>query len=139
MGHILLCGLSALEYDIVCGTSTVEENASGILRHWIETITGKKMVGGKGLIDLHIEEDSKNEEGYSIINKPEKLSIVGRGPRGILYGVYGFLEKYLDVHYYAPGVTTHGDGAEIGEIEESFSPILEYRQDSFYLGKDDLE
>jgi hypothetical protein len=139
MGNIFLCGVSALKYDIICGVSPAEENAGSVMRHWLETITGEKMVGGKGVIDLHIEDDINDCEGYSIQNTPGKLSIIGHGPRGILYGVYGFLEKYLDVHYYAPGVTTHGEGAEIGEINESFSPIFEYRQDSFYLGEDDLE
>ena len=139
MGNIFLCGVSALKYDIICGASPAEENAGDIMRRWLETITGEKMVGGRGLIDLHIEDDINDCEGYSIHNAPGKLSIIGHGPRGILYGVYGFLEKYLDVHHFAPGVTTWGEGAEIGEINESFSPIFEYRQDSFYLGEDDLE
>ena len=139
MGNILLCGLTALEYDIRCGASPAEEHAGEIMQHWIETITGEKMVGGKGVIDLHIEEDLTDEEGYSITNTSGKLTIIGHGPRGILYGVYGFLEKYLLVRHYAPGVTSWGDGGSIGELDESFSPVFEYRQDSFYLGEDDLE
>ena len=139
MEQILLCGVSATEYDIICGSSPAEEYAKEILTHWIEKITGEKMVGGRGLVDLHIEEDVKDEEGYSIVNLPSKLSIIGHGPRGVIYGVYGFLEKYLDVYHFAPGATSDGKGAQIGEVNESFSPIFEYRQDSFYLGEDDLE
>ena len=139
MENILLCGVSALEYTMLCGASPAEGHAGEILSSWIEKIAGGKMLGGNGIIDLHIEEDSCDEEGYSIINNPGKLSIIGHGPRGILYGVYGFLEKYLDVHFFAPGVTSEGHGAEIGELSESFSPIFEYRQESFYLGEDDLE
>ena len=139
MENILLCGVSALEYTMLCGASPAEGHAGEILSSWIEKIAGGKMLGGNGIIDLHIEEDSCDKEGYSIINTPGKLSIIGHGPRGILYGVYGFLEKYLDVHFFAPGVTSEGHGAEIGELSESFSPIFEYRQESFYLGEDDLE
>ena len=125
MEKIFLCGMSALEYNMVCGPSPAEQYAGEILSSWIEKITGEKMVGGKGVIDLHIEENPRDEEGYSIINVPERLSIIGNGPRGILYGTYAFLEKYLDVYHYAPGVTSAGRGGEIGEINESFSPIFE--------------
>ena len=92
MGNILLCGLSALKYDIKCGASPAEEHAGEIMHRWIETITGEKMVGGEGVIDLHIEDDINDVEGYSIRNAPGKLTIIGNGPRGILSGVYGFLE-----------------------------------------------
>ena len=100
MEQILLCGVSALEYDIACGTSPAAEHAARILSSWIEKITGGKMVGGKGVIDFHIEEDPRDEEGYSIVNVPGKLSIIGRGPRGVLYGTYAFMEKYLDVYLF---------------------------------------
>ena len=95
MEQILLCGVSALEYDIVCDASPAAEHAGRILSSWIEKITGGKMVGGKGVIDFHIEEDPRDEEGYSIVNVPGKLSIIGRGPRGVLYNsgqtVIGFI------------------------------------------------
>ncbi len=139
MDNILLCGVSALEYDIVCGTSPAEKNAGDILHRWIEQITGGKMIGGKGVIDLHIEDDINDAEGYSVQNTPGKLSFIGHGPRGVIYSVYGFLEKYLGVYHYAPGVTSKGHGGEIGEFNESFSPVFEYRQESFYLGENDLE
>ena len=74
MEQILLCGMSALDYDIVCGPSPAEGYAKEILAGWIEKITGDKMLGGNGVIDLHIEEKPNDEEGYSIVNAQKKLS-----------------------------------------------------------------
>ena len=64
MEQILLCGMSALEYNIVCGPSPAEQYAGDILSSYIEKITGKKMVGGKGVIDLHIEEKTGGQVYY---------------------------------------------------------------------------
>ena len=47
-------------------------------------------------------EEEKNElgdEGYIVRTNGNKLYIIG-GKRGVLYGVYGFLEDYLGVRFY---------------------------------------
>ena len=47
MEQILLCGVSALEYDIVCGPSSAEGYAKEILAGWIEKITGEKIIAAE--------------------------------------------------------------------------------------------
>ena len=69
------------------------------------------------------------DDEYRILTKNGNLIING-GKRGILYGVYSFLEKYFGVRYFTDTVEKikNGEFIEIGETAERFSPVFEYRE-----------
>ncbi|MBQ7335216.1 MAG: DUF4838 domain-containing protein [Clostridia bacterium] len=138
MGKITLCGVSASEYTVKCGSSEAELHAGEVMRTWIEKICGEKMMGGRGVIDLRIDPALPDTEGYRIRNAEGALEIIGGNARGILYGVYGFLEKYLGVRSFAPDVERYNSDAEIPELDETFEPIFEYRQ-SGWFSRDDID
>ena len=84
--------------------------------------TKRTLTGGDGLGD----------EGYIIKTVGVHLEIVG-GLRGVLYGVYSFLEKYFGIRYFSPAVEKILDNGDItiGGIYEKFIPVLEYRDIMF--------
>lgn len=60
-----------------------------------------------------------------------RLAILGKGSRGVLYGVYNLLENYFDCHWYTRSliVVPTADSLEIPkEINHSESPYFEYRE-----------
>ena len=68
-------------------------------------------------IDSTLGEDSFRIQATVGEGKDECLTITGGNGRGLLYGVYQFLEKYADVRFFTPeveiceaGDVTFGDG-----------------------------
>jgi hypothetical protein len=69
-------------------------------------------------------------EEFLIQTGGDRLLIAGAGRRGTLYGVYTFLEKYLDCRWFTPQVSRipRRRRIAIGPIDERQSPALEYRE-----------
>lgn len=71
-----------------------------------------------------------DEEGYIIKSIGEDILIAGGSPRGTLYGVYEFLEKYLGFRCYTKDIEKI-DRKNLLEIEETNireQPAFEYRE-----------
>ena len=70
------------------------------------------------------------EEDLRIVVRDNGIAIAGGRPRGILYGVYTFLEDYLGIrflsfdHTHVPPV---GDWRVVGPVDRFYRPPLEYR------------
>ena len=80
------------------------------------------------------------KEGYSIKTDGDKLYIIGGRPRGVLYGVYSFLETYCGCRWFTDKVSRIPQRRvlEIPEIDDTQVPVLEYRcpQYSSYVEAD---
>ncbi len=55
-------------------------------------------------LGIEINFNELGEDGFVIKTDSLRLIIAGGSKKGTLYGVYTFLEKYLDCRMYAPGV-----------------------------------
>ena len=94
-------------------------------------------------ITLSIDE-SLGDDSYRVTavvgeGKTEGLSIVGGNGRGILYGVYGFLEKCANVRFFTPELEVCEKGDVIvfdGSIID-YTPVFELRQTDWYRWKTD--
>ena len=66
---------------------------------------------------------------YEIKTSQGNLSING-GVRGVLYGVYAFLENYLGLRFFTRAIerVKYEPEIEIGEIHERFNPPFTYRE-----------
>ncbi|MEZ4825604.1 MAG: DUF4838 domain-containing protein [Bacteroidia bacterium] len=53
---------------------------------------------------IHPDWKTLGEDGFTILTDSLRLVIAGGSKKGTLYGVYSFLEKYLDCRMYAPKV-----------------------------------
>lgn len=71
------------------------------------------------------------KEGYFYCTDEGNLVFGGRG-RGLLYGVYAFLEDELGIRFFSPDVThvPKRSVIEIGELNRSDAPVMEYREPS---------
>lgn len=128
MGKVTFCGASVTKYSIRCGDSESQRHAAYVLRSYLEKINGEELQGGEGVIDLRVDKGDLGADGYRIRNTVGKLEIIGFNERGLLYGVYGLLEKYLGFRSFVPNLERLGEGGDIPELDESFTPIFEYRQ-----------
>lgn len=86
---------------------------------------------GKMLADSEIAQ--LGEEGYIIKTIGENLLIAGNTPRGTIYGVYGFLEKFLGFRCFTKDVEKIDRKNELtfNDLNILESPAFEYREAYF--------
>ncbi|MBE6657547.1 MAG: DUF4838 domain-containing protein [Ruminococcaceae bacterium] len=70
------------------------------------------------------------KEGFSIRTVGDTLYIAGGKPRGVLYGVYTFLETYCGCRWFTDEISRIPSRAVlvIPEINDTQVPVLEYRE-----------
>jgi hypothetical protein len=73
------------------------------------------------------------EQGYVIRAVAPHLVIAGTRVAGTLYGVYDFLERYLGVRWYAPGVTKtpHISELQLPKVDKLVRPAVVMRDISY--------
>lgn len=73
------------------------------------------------------------KEGYFYCTEGDTLIFGGKG-RGLLYGIYAFLEDELGIRFFNPDVTHVPRRAllEIGELDRTDAPVMEYREPSIW-------
>ena len=86
-------------------------------------------------IGIDLDKEALKSDGFIIRTVGENIVIAGDRPRGTLYGVYDFLEKFCGCRWYTPAVskipkkpTIELDALDIKEV-----PALEYRE-TFFCG-----
>lgn len=74
-------------------------------------------------------DDSYGDDDYRMVLKDGNLMING-GMRGVLYGVYSFLEKYLGVRFFSKTCEriAYKSVFELSDFDEGFKPTFEYRE-----------
>lgn len=77
--------------------------------------------------------ETLGEQGYVLGTSGPHLLIAGTPDAGTLYGVHRFLERYLGVRWYAPGVTKTPKVAElvIPPVHQVVRPAFSYRNVSY--------
>lgn len=73
------------------------------------------------------------KEGYFYFTDGDTLVFGGKG-RGLLYGVYAFLEDELGIRFFNPDVTHVPRRAlvEIDSLDRTDAPVMEYREPSIW-------
>src|SRR5690606_6401629 len=82
------------------------------------------------LADLPADVHPKTKDGFVLHRKGQSLAILGKINRGVLYGVYDFLEQELGVRFLN---ADHTYVPRLGEVSvklttRTFDPPFEYRQ-----------
>jgi len=146
--HLLSAdGLSAWRIVIGAGASETERHAAAELRRYLAEIGGAELpVVSDGTPGQPSEiwvgrsdrwastaatfSGDPAAESFLIQTGSEHLLIAGAGRRGTLYGVYTFLEKYLDCRWFSPEVSRipRRHQIAIGPIHDRQVPALEYRE-----------
>ena len=99
-------------YAVVCdGESGPEKRAAAELKHWISEIamTPPNVEFRIGVKHADLFPDDKNflegSDGFAVRRRNGTIYIFGAHPRGVLYGVYAFLERNSDIIWARPDET----------------------------------
>ena len=78
------------------------------------------------------------EEGYRIRTERGMLTITGGLPRGIIYGVYAFLENQFGCRWLAPDceVIPARGTVTLRDLDETYVPPLPYRDTNHWSARD---
>ena len=78
----------------------------------------------------NIDTSALSDDGFVIKTRDEDIIIAGKTPRGTIYGVYYFLEKYINFKCFTKDVETF-DNIEtlvIEDLDICENPAFEYRE-----------
>ena len=129
--------LKLTHVTITAGETPAEKTAVAELTEYLSKRSITVSEGGYPIslsLDEALEDDAYRVEAVIEGDKPG-MTIVGGNGRGILYGVYGFLEKYAGLRSFTPTLEvfpTEGDVViEEGTLIE-FTPVFEMRVNDWY-------
>lgn len=119
---------------VSAGDSEPEIYARSELLKYFEKVSVQSRDDGYP-ITLSID-PSLPEDGYKREISSEGMSIVGGNGRGVLYGVYGFLEKYVGIRFLTPDLETCKEGRiELNDESYTYEPIINLRQTDWYCAR----
>ena len=80
-------------------------------------------------LNIEINLNALENDGFIIKTDSLRLIIAGGNNKGTLYGVYTFLEKYLDCRLYSPNVKVIPKQKQIklGNIDDLQVPVIRFR------------
>lgn len=126
-------------------TSHIVEIASSDLSFYLDNILGAKITivskskSNKSEIILQkLQTHTMKEDSFKIEVKKDKLYIKAENERGLLFGVYHFLDHYLGCKFLAPDFDfiPHFNTKTIDEVVDTQEPAFVYRE-LFYKESDD--
>lgn len=136
-------GKSAYRLRLRADPIPSERYAAEEFRRFFAEISGIYMTFGTGEREIllgydeyaaslfpNIDMPALGSDGFVIRSNGEKLLIAGGRPRGTMYGVYTFLEKYLGCRWYTSDFSHIPRRAvvELDPIDDLQAPALEYRE-----------
>ena len=137
-GTFVLKHVTILSGDAPGEVTPAEITAASELTAYLEK-RGITVATGGFPITLSIDTTTLGEDSYRItaITEGENagMQIVGGNGRGILYGVYGFLEKYAGLRSYTPYLEvypTEGDIVITDGVLLDYTAVFEMRVNDWY-------
>ena len=77
-------------------TTEINENATNVIFIGGNVVEKKGIISDVGKMDLNLD-------GYVIAITEKNIYIEGQNGRGLIYGVYGFLERYFNIRFFNAG------------------------------------
>lgn len=104
-------------FNVPCIRQTVSLGRTDML------VLAKKKIGTKYVLPAST---ILGEDGYYLNIQEDAIVIGGQNGRGVLYGVYSFLEKYVGCRWYSSEVSFIPllNKKQLPFIEESYTPIV---------------
>ena len=146
-----LADLSGWDIILPAASSESETYAAEELQHFLTEATGCKLpicreaegddrhifIGQSKPMhasDVGFDTSTMGDEDLRIVVRGDNIAIAGGGPRGTLYGVYTFLEKYLGVRFLTPE-HTHVPKIEketvVDDVDYTYHPPLSFRWSNY--------
>ena len=85
---------------------------------------------GSDVRDVHTDVSHLSNDGFVIKTYGEDIIIAGKTPRGTVYGVYYFLEKYINFKCFTKDIETydHVNTLIVEDLDVCINPTFEYRE-----------
>ena len=85
---------------------------------------------GNNIRGISVDTDCLSDDGFRIKTVGEDIVIAGKTPRGTLYGVYYFLEKYINFRCFTKDIETFDniEKLEVEDLDIIENPAFEYRE-----------
>lgn len=128
-GNVVIDRATKVEMSIT-DPIPAEKTAEKELRTYLEKIFGKHAPAeADKKITLKYDEKLGKEEFCIKSQKDGSLTISGGRPRGVLYGVYWFLDRKLGVHWLTPSVeyVPRKTSVDLGDINHTGKPAFASR------------
>lgn len=135
MRTLIVKGNAVKSVNVLAGTSSPEKNAAEELKKYLGIIGVEVSEGCDFKFTLGIDEGIIND-GFRVDVCDNEISIIGGNGRGVLYGVYTFLEKYAGMRFFTPTLETYGEGDVIVDEGFEYEPTFELRQADWQCGND---
>lgn len=119
-------------------SSAEEQVAAQELQYYIEKISGVRLQVVKETSprgkSIKILADNTDEEGFVCSSDGAQITIRGFGKRGVLYGVYDFLETEFGVHWLASKHTAipRKSSYQLASFSRECRPAFESRLNYYY-------
>ncbi len=118
------------DYSVAAGDDTVSQFAAVELAKYLHAATGAEFNGSKK-IHLKIAEQEP-ADGFSLrVDGNGDIEITGNNGRGLVYGVYDFLERVAGCRFFGPfdymEVVPKADKLTVPEFSLTDAPLMNYR------------
>ena len=118
--------------NITCGDSVIENYAAAELAWYL----GKKNISitSDGYEIAFLLDSSLPAGGYQITANTNGLAVAGGNERGLAYGLYAFLEKFLGVYiYFSNTIVVNDSDLVVGTgVLDSFDPAFDVLRNPWY-------
>ncbi|MBQ42909.1 MAG: DUF4838 domain-containing protein [Gemmatimonadetes bacterium] len=143
---------------IAAAATDVEGRAADELQNYMRLITGVEfpivadsaprrdreiLLGRNRRLDelgIVVDWQALAEDGFTIRTEGERIAIFGGSHMGTLYGVYGFLEDFLDCRFYTPEVRViprRERGLQLpANIDTTQVPVVKFRELYYTIARD---
>lgn len=137
MRKLIVKGKNIESVRILTGESGSERYAGAELEKYL----GKAGISVGEDLTIRVQEDKTlQRDGYRIcVCENEGISICGGNGRGVIYGVYAFLEKFAGMRFFMPGLEVLGDGDIVIDEGFAFTPAFEFRQSDWQCGNSNVD
>ena len=135
--RLVVGGTEYVFYTCGTGSSEPEKYSGAELKKYLKKIGLYEGDGARFeiAIDYRLARDS-----YEIAAADDgTVTITGGNGRGVIYGVYAFLEKYAGMRFFMPGLETLGSGDVVVDAGFSHEMIFEMRQSDWQCGNGDVD
>ncbi len=134
MRKLIVKGTELNPAVLCAGESAPEKYAASELKKYLEKIgIAVEENGASPNVKIGVDPEI-GRDGYRIEAGDGALAICGGNGRGVIYGVYAFLEKYAGMRFFMPGVEKLGEGDLVVDEDAAFTPIFEMRQSDWRCG-----
>ncbi len=118
------------DYAITAGDDVVSQFAAAELAKYLHAVTGAEFNGSKK-IRLKIE-DKEPADGFTLhVDGNGDIEITGNNGRGLVYGVYDFLERVAGCRFFGPfdymEVVPKQERLTVPEFSLTDAPLMSYR------------